>query len=97
MSGGRNSSQDPDYVGPVGHEKKFYQTHFQGVNENPTHPADDPAWVYLGVGRWKRVVAADNQSAEVRDAVYKQEAKNVDADQQAEPVQEMEEEVRDED
>lgn len=28
MSGGRNTSQDPDYVGPVGHEKKVHKTHF---------------------------------------------------------------------
>lgn len=29
----RNTSQDPDYVGPVGHEKKFHQTHFGVVKE----------------------------------------------------------------
>lgn len=28
----RNTSQDPDYVGPVGHEKKFHKDHFQGVD-----------------------------------------------------------------
>lgn len=33
MSGGRNSSQDPNYVGPVGHEKKFHKTHFGAVKE----------------------------------------------------------------
>ena len=71
--GMRNSSQDPDYVGPVGHEKKFHQTHFQGVNENPTHPKDDPNWKYVGGGRWKRV----------NHAIQKQETKNMDADQQA--------------
>lgn len=28
-----NTSQDPDYVGPVGHEKRFHQTHFSVVKE----------------------------------------------------------------
>jgi len=28
-----NTSQDPDYFGPVGHEKKFHQTHFGAVKE----------------------------------------------------------------
>ncbi len=30
----RNTSQDPDYVGPTGHEKKFHKTHF-GVQKEP--------------------------------------------------------------
>lgn len=34
MSGGRNTSQDPDYEGPVGHEKKFHKTHFGVVKEH---------------------------------------------------------------
>jgi len=35
MSGGSNinTSQDPDYVGPTGHEKKFHKTHFEVVKE----------------------------------------------------------------
>jgi hypothetical protein len=28
-----NTSQDPDYFGPVGHEKKFHQTHFGVIKE----------------------------------------------------------------
>ena len=51
---GMNTSQDPDYVGPTFHEKKFHQTHFQGVMERPTHPRDDPEWEYVGMGRWRR-------------------------------------------
>jgi len=65
---GMNSSQDPDYVGPVGFERKFHQTHFQGAMERPTHPKDDPDWEYIGVGRWrkKRIDAAE-RSAEVHN------------------------------
>ena len=29
----RNTSQDPDYYGPTGHEKKFHKTHFGVVKE----------------------------------------------------------------
>ncbi|TXI13047.1 MAG: hypothetical protein E6Q68_02405 [Polynucleobacter sp.] len=29
----KNTSQDPDYYGPTGHEKKFHQTHFGVVKE----------------------------------------------------------------
>ncbi len=29
-----NTSQDPDYFGPVGHEKKFHQTHFGVIKEH---------------------------------------------------------------
>jgi len=60
----RNQSQDPEYVGRVGYEKKFHKTHFQGVKERPTHPKDDPHWVYVGLGRWKRIVAAEGTAEE---------------------------------
>lgn len=33
-AGMNNTSQDPDYVGPVGHEKKFHKTHFGVVKEH---------------------------------------------------------------
>jgi len=29
----RNTSQDPDYIGPTGFEKKFHKTHFEVVKE----------------------------------------------------------------
>lgn len=62
MSGStsRNQSQDPDYVGPVGFEKKFHQTHFQGVRTYPTHPKDDPNWEYVGVGKWRKKDVMNN-------------------------------------
>lgn len=28
-----NTSQDPDYYGAVGHEKKFHKTHFSVIKE----------------------------------------------------------------
>jgi len=30
----RNTSQDPEYVGPTFHEKKFHKTHFGVVKEH---------------------------------------------------------------
>ena len=63
---GVNTSQDPDYVGPTGHEKKFHQTHFQGIKQQPTHPRDDPNWEYLGVGRWRRKRESEADGLEVK-------------------------------
>ena len=58
MSGlNKNTSQDPDYEGPTGHEKKFYKTHFHVLRtlkgKKPKHPKDDPNWEYIGPGRWR--------------------------------------------
>lgn len=33
---------------------RVHQTHFQGVVAHPVHPKDDPAWEYIGVGRWRK-------------------------------------------
>ena len=60
-------SQDQDYEGPVGYEKKFHQTHFQGSSDKPSHPKDDPNWVYAGMGRWKRIYADTRKVSEVTD------------------------------
>ena len=56
MSGlNKNTSQDPDYEGPAGHEKKFYKTHFGVIGlSKRVHPKDDPNWEYVGGGRWRR-------------------------------------------
>ena len=54
MSGGRNSSQDPDYVGPVGFEKKVHQTHF-GVPEKKWNPGETKRWVKIGNGRYRLI------------------------------------------
>jgi hypothetical protein len=55
MSGtSRNTSQDPDYEGPTGHEKKIHKTHFSGVDIKHTHPKDDPEWEYVGMGKWRK-------------------------------------------
>jgi hypothetical protein len=53
-----NTSQDPDYVGPVGHEKKFHQTHFGVVRTlRKTKPKKEEkyVWVKNGVGKYIRV------------------------------------------
>lgn len=52
----KNTSQDPDYVGPTGHEKKFHKTHF-GVSrtlKKRTHPKNDPNWYEYAPGKWRR-------------------------------------------
>jgi len=50
-----NTSQDPDYYGPTGHEKKFHKTHFGGMEARWKRRKlkDDPDWEYVGAGRWK--------------------------------------------
>lgn len=49
-----NTSQDPEYEGPTGHEKKMHKTHFHALGlKKRTHPKDDPNWEYIGVGRWR--------------------------------------------
>jgi len=55
MSGG-NSSQDPDYEGPVGHEKKVYQTHFGVIRtlKKRTPVSQDPNWYEYAPGKWRR-------------------------------------------
>jgi len=53
----RNSSQDPDYEGPVYHEKAVRRTHFT-VPEGLKHSDDelnDFEWVEVRPRRWKRV------------------------------------------
>lgn len=53
-----NTSQDPEYVGPTGYEKKFHKTHFDAprvklklrtTKDNGYH------WVRVGEGRYVRV------------------------------------------
>lgn len=47
-----NTSQDPDYVGPTGFERKVRQTHWQ-VMTDKTWRSKPGRWVYVGVGRYK--------------------------------------------
>ena len=57
MSGMNNTSQDPEYVGPTGHEKKFHKTHFQGGIRKKTMTEAEliaDGWVRIGVGRWRK-------------------------------------------
>ncbi len=45
-----------DYVGPVGHEKKFHKTHFGGVelSKKPLRQRLlESGWVEVSTGRWK--------------------------------------------
>lgn len=70
----RNTSQDPDYEGLPGHEKKFHKTHFGVLRtlKNRIPPEDDPEWVYIGVGRWRRIPQKRDkrrESAEVQRGI----------------------------
>ena len=72
----KNTSQDPEYVGPTYHEKKFHKTHFEVKRSwNGTHPSRDPNWVQIGVGRWmyipKETRKTRRNDAEVTDASEK--------------------------
>lgn len=44
-----------------GRYKRIHFTHFSGVAENPVHPKDDPNWVYVGAGRWKRIAGEKHE------------------------------------
>jgi hypothetical protein len=63
-----NTSQDPEYVGPTGHEKKFHKTHFEGAGGKikTTHPKDDPNWEYVSAGRWRWVGKRSKYGKRVR-------------------------------
>ena len=57
----QNTSQDPEYYGPTGHEKKFHKTHFHVTWELKLRTTKDNGyeWVRVGVGRYKRVKKDD--------------------------------------
>jgi hypothetical protein len=53
----KNTSQDPEYVGAVGHEKKFHQTHF-GVTRTLRKTKKEGKlfrWVLVAPGKYKLV------------------------------------------
>jgi len=53
---GMNSSQDPDYEGPVGYEKKFHKTHFSVVRTLKKSKKDTGyEWVRIAPGKYRRV------------------------------------------
>ena len=70
-AGMNNTSQDPDYEGPVGHEKKFHKTHFGVIRTlKGTSVQDDPDWEQIAPGRWRRIQKKRERrrtSAEVED------------------------------
>lgn len=50
-----NKSQDPDYVGEVGHEKKFHQTHFPALKKKLRKTKDNGyEWVRIAPGKFIR-------------------------------------------
>ena len=99
-----NTSQDPDYEGPTGFEKKMHKTHFHMLRElrhvgpclRPRQARKGWEWVRIGESRYKliRSAAAGAYAPEVRNAIPKQETKNMACDQQASRLQEVEEKVR---
>lgn len=48
----RNTSQDPDYVGEVGHEKKFHKTHFGGLAKTWKSTESQNEWVRIAPGKF---------------------------------------------
>jgi hypothetical protein len=52
----RNSSQDPDYEGPVYHERAVHKTHFDVPALKLKHVGPEEfEWIPIGSGRYKRV------------------------------------------
>jgi len=57
----RNTSQDPDYVGAVGHEKKFHQTHFGVIRKlRKTKNKGTHEWIETSPGKYVRVKKEKN-------------------------------------
>jgi hypothetical protein len=66
----RNTSQDPEYVGPTGHEKKFHKTHFGVVRTLRKGKKDfGYAWIQVAPGRFKRVRKDAGQDTQKRQEV----------------------------
>lgn len=69
VTSGRNTSQDPDYVGPTGHEKKFHKTHFGVIRTlKGSKSGSGYEWVRSGVGRWKLVKKEDKNETQYGNA-----------------------------
>ena len=55
-----NTSQDPEYVGPTGHVKKFHKTHFEVVRTlKKSKEPPKYEWVRIAPGRYKAVKIDD--------------------------------------
>lgn len=55
-----NTSQDPEYVGATGFEKKFHKTHFEVVRTlKKTKSRSNYEWVKVAVGKYVRVRKQD--------------------------------------
>lgn len=54
-----NTSQDPEYYGPTGHEKKFHKTHFGVVRTLAKRKykslRDDPDYEEFKPGRFRKI------------------------------------------
>ena len=52
----RNTSQDPEYEGPVYHEKKFHKTHFEslGLRKKMYDFSKDPDYYQVRPGVWRK-------------------------------------------
>lgn len=65
-----NTSQDPDYEGPTGFEKRIHKTHFSGADRKFRESLDwENVWVEVGRGKYrlqKKARMRDEQS-EVND------------------------------
>ena len=60
-----NTSQDPEYVGPTGHEKKFHQTHFPAPAVKLRKTRDNGyEWVRIAPGKYVRRKKEDGKQKE---------------------------------
>ena len=49
----KNTSQDPDYEGPTGYEKRIHKNHFAGIKK--TWRGAPAEWVEIAPGRYRLV------------------------------------------
>lgn len=51
----QNTSQDPDFYGPTGHEKRFHKTHFGVVRTLKSKKKSKNEWVRIAPGKYKLI------------------------------------------
>jgi hypothetical protein len=57
----RNTSQDPEYFGETGKEKKFHKTHFGVLRTLRKSKKSNSEWVQYAPGKFKLVKKVNNE------------------------------------
>lgn len=63
-----NTSQDPEYYGPTGHEVKFHKTHFGVVRTLKKKQNPKTEWVQFAPGKFK-LVKKENEDGKENESI----------------------------